>query len=87
MKRVKKDGAPRCADIGIYVFGRRTVMIDGSAELYDYSDTAVLFRPEKGGRFINITGRGLTVKACGNEACEVNGVIDGVEFVKGDGNA
>lgn len=87
MKRMKKDGTQRRADIGIYIFGRRTVMIDGSAELYDYTDAAVLFRPEKGGRFINIIGRGLTVKACGNEACEVSGVIDGVEFVKGNGNA
>ena len=80
--REKKTKIPHGEDPGIYIFGRGTVMIDGGAELTDYSPDTVVFRPRAGKDLLRIDGKRLTVSACGSAASEVKGRIDSVRYVK-----
>ena len=79
--REKNIRIPHGEDPGIYLFGRRTLMIDGRAELTDYSEETVIFRPRTGKDLIRIDGKRLTVSACGSAASEVRGRIDEVKLV------
>ncbi len=80
--REKNIRIPHGEDPGIYLFGRRTLMIDGRAELTDYSEETVIFRPRTGKDLIRIDGKRLTVSACGSAASEVRGRIDSVKYIK-----
>ena len=75
--REKNIRIPHGEDPGIYLFGRRTLMIDGRAELTDYSEETVIFRPRTGKDLIriaadNIKSLGFDIPAffCAEKACE-----------------
>ena len=69
------------ADLGVYIFGRREVIIDGGALIRDYSSESVVF--SSGRDTVVIYGRDLSVRVCGEGACEVTGRIGGVRYGAG----
>lgn len=70
---------------GVYIYGQRTAVIDGKAEIYGYSDIEVVFLLPGKKRFLTVYGRSLTVRCAGRYISEVSGHIDGVRYgVKND---
>ena len=83
-KRNEKDRF-RINEPGVYIYGQRSVLIDGKAEIYEYSDKEVIFAVPGKKRYLTVYGRSLSVRVAGQNVSEVSGHIDGVKY--GDKNA
>ena len=70
------------ADLGVYIFSRREVIIDGGALIREYSSESVVF--SSGRQIVVIYGNDLSVRVCGDSACEVTGRIGGVRYGAGN---
>ena len=79
----RKNDIYSISDPGVYIYGRRSVVIDGKAEIVDYTDETVIFRTRKKNVYLRIRGRSLTVRCAGDKFSEVSGRIDGVEYTAG----
>ena len=79
-----KDGY-RPNETGVYIYGQRAVIIDGCAEIYEYSETSVVFFLGRKSKYLKIYGSSLSVRVAGQNVSEVTGHVDGVKF--GDKNA
>ena len=84
MKEKSVERTPHGDDPGVYIFGRRSLVIDGKAVLYDYSEKTAVFAVPGKKRRIRVEGKKLTVRICGPSASEVKGRIDSVSFVSVD---
>ena len=65
---------------GVYIYGQRTAVIDGDAEIYEYSDNEIVFALPGKKKFLTVCGRSLTVRCAGRYVSEVSGHIDGVKY-------
>ena len=87
MKDKKKQDKDRFRlnETGVYIYGQRMVIIDGYAEIHEYSDNCIVFKLEKKNKYLTVSGRALTVRVAGLLVSEVSGHIDRVEYENGDG--
>ena len=82
-KKQDKDGF-RLNETGVYIYGQRMVIVDGHAEIHEYSDDRVIFRLEKKNKYLTVCGKALTVRVAGLFVSEVSGHVDKVEYENGD---
>ena len=68
---------------GVYIYGVSELLIDGKAELCDYSDGCVIFDLFYKGLKLKIEGAGLTMRCAGSNVSEITGRIYGVTYLKG----
>ena len=69
------------SELGVYIFGRHEVLIDGGAVIREYSGESVTL--SLGKTSVKINGSSLTVRAAGEGACEIRGRIDGLTYGTG----
>lgn len=67
-------------ETGVYIYGQRIAVIDGYAEIYDYSEKEVVFYISGQKKYLILYGRSLTVRCAGRSISEVSGHIDGVRY-------
>lgn len=77
---MKQKDSFRLNETGVYIYGQRSVIIDGKAEIYEYSDTSVVFFLGRKNKYLKIYGRSLSVRVAGQNVSEVTGHVDGVKF-------
>ena len=77
----------RINELGVYIYGQRTVITDGDAKILDYTKERVVFTTPKKRIDLVITGKNLTVRIAGNNVCEVSGYIQCVKFDEAAANA
>lgn len=82
MKEKRKPDKERYKinETGVYIYGQRAAIIDGPAEIYEYSDKSVVFLLGRKNRSLTVYGGSLTVRVAGQNVSEVCGHIDGVKY-------
>ncbi len=68
---------------GVYIYGISELLIDGRAELCDYSDGCVIFDLFYRVLKLKIEGSGLTMRCAGKNVSEITGKIYSVSYVRG----
>ena len=68
---------------GVYIYGVSELLIDGKAELCDYSDGCVVFDLFYRGIKLKIEGTGLTMRCAGKNVSEITGIINNVTYIRG----
>ncbi len=68
---------------GVYIYGVSELLIDGRAEICDYTDGCVIFDLFYKGLKLKIEGSGLTMRCAGVNVSEITGRITGVTYLKG----
>ena len=68
---------------GVYIYGISELLIDGRAELCDYSDGCVVFDLFYRGLKLKIEGSGLTIRCAGKDVSEISGRIYKISYVRG----
>ncbi|MBQ7698774.1 MAG: YabP/YqfC family sporulation protein [Clostridia bacterium] len=79
-KNTTKKDRFKINEPGVYIYGQRTAVIDGNAEIYEYSDNEVVFSLPGKKRLLTVYGRSLSVRCAGRSVSEVSGHIDGVKY-------
>ncbi len=70
----------RLNELGVYIYGRRSVTVDGCAPIRDYTSERVIFDTGKKQLFLIISGKNLTVRLAGENVSEVRGLIRCVKY-------
>ncbi len=68
---------------GVYIYGISELLIDGRAELCDYSDACVIFDLFYRGLKLKIEGSGLAIRCAGKDVSEINGKIHKISYIRG----
>ena len=71
---------------GVYIYGISELLIDGTAELCDYSDGCVIFDLFYRGLKLKVEGSGLTMRCAGRNVSEITGKIYKVSYIR-DGSS
>ena len=79
-KSEKIKNGYRINELGVYIYGQRTVVVDGSAKILDYNKDKVVFSTNKKRVNLLICGKNLSVVIAGENVSEVSGFIQSVSF-------
>lgn len=85
-KREKIRNNFRLSELGVYIYGRRVVIVDGSASIKDYTADNVIFDTGKKKAMLVISGKNLTVRLAGENVSEVRGHICSVKYAGDNGD-
>ena len=84
MKKHDKKGGVSPFELGVYIYGQRSVLIDGRAGIRDYTSEYVVFDTPKKNVYLKISGASLTVRTAGESVSEIRGFIREVCYERGE---